>query len=224
MECLSAPTDTKAWVFVRGSESVRIVIDGTSVGVYGPGDRFSHSRFGESMDATLHQAAVEQTLRGAGVEESAVTALVQIGADEALIESAVSVAQTTASPPLTQADDDRARSAAERFLFNFLESLPETAGRFQLNASLDFQFGRRPAEVDQGLVPVAGREGDGPRLDPGKEGAVELVGVCVRGQGVAEVSTLEVMQRGGGPLRVADAGGRQEDGRDESGAGGAVGA
>ena len=53
---------TKAWLFVRGSESVRIVIDGTSVGVYGPGSRFSHSRFGESMAATLHQAAVEQTL------------------------------------------------------------------------------------------------------------------------------------------------------------------
>jgi hypothetical protein len=41
---------------------VRIVIDGTSVGVYGPGSRFSHSRFGEAMDATLHQVAVEQTL------------------------------------------------------------------------------------------------------------------------------------------------------------------
>jgi hypothetical protein len=53
---------TKAWLFVRGSESVRIVIDGTSVGVYGPGNRFSHSRFGEAMDATLHQAAVEQEL------------------------------------------------------------------------------------------------------------------------------------------------------------------
>ena len=47
---------------MRGSESVRIVIDGTSVGVYGPGSRFKHSRFGEAMDATLHQAAVEQVL------------------------------------------------------------------------------------------------------------------------------------------------------------------
>jgi hypothetical protein len=53
---------TKAWLFVRGSESVRIVIDGTSMGVYGPGSRFSHSRFGEAMDATLHQATVEQSL------------------------------------------------------------------------------------------------------------------------------------------------------------------
>lgn len=62
MNGLTSLSDTKAWLFVRGSESVRIVIDGTQVGVYGPGDRVSHSRFGEAMDATLHQAAVEQTL------------------------------------------------------------------------------------------------------------------------------------------------------------------
>src|SRR5690348_8732806 len=53
---------TKAWLFVRGSESVRIVIDGTSMGVYGPGSKYSQSRFGEAMDATLHQAAVEHSL------------------------------------------------------------------------------------------------------------------------------------------------------------------
>ena len=58
----SSSSDTRAWLFVRGSESVRIVIDGTSVGVYGPGGHFSHERFGEAMDATLHQAAVEQSL------------------------------------------------------------------------------------------------------------------------------------------------------------------
>jgi hypothetical protein len=60
---LTSPSGfTKAWLFVRGSESVRIVMDGTSVGVYGPGSRFSHSRFGESMAATFHQAAVEKAL------------------------------------------------------------------------------------------------------------------------------------------------------------------
>jgi hypothetical protein len=59
---LTSSSDTRAWLFVRGTESVRIVIDGTSVGVYGPGRRFSHSRFGEPMDATLHQAAVEELL------------------------------------------------------------------------------------------------------------------------------------------------------------------
>lgn len=62
MNGLAHSSDTKAWLFVRGSESVRIVVDGTSVGVYGPGTRFSHSRFGEAMDATLHQAAIEQSL------------------------------------------------------------------------------------------------------------------------------------------------------------------
>ena len=63
MNGLTSPsTPTRAWLFVRGAESVRIVIDGASVGVYGPGPRFCHSRFGEAMEATLHQAAVEQTL------------------------------------------------------------------------------------------------------------------------------------------------------------------
>lgn len=62
MNGLTSRSDTKAWLFVRGAESVRIVIEGATVGVYGPGDRFSHLRFGEAMDATLHQAAVEQTL------------------------------------------------------------------------------------------------------------------------------------------------------------------
>jgi len=38
-------------------------------------------------------------------------------------------------------DDDPARSAAERFLFERLESFPETAGLFELNGTLDFRFG-----------------------------------------------------------------------------------
>src|SRR6185437_9538656 len=38
-------------------------------------------------------------------------------------------------------EDGPARSAAERFLFERLESLPETAGLFALNAALEFPFG-----------------------------------------------------------------------------------
>jgi hypothetical protein len=46
-------------------------------------------------------------------------------------------------------DDDPARSAAERFLFELLESLPETTGLFELNATLNFPFGSgRMIEVD----------------------------------------------------------------------------
>jgi hypothetical protein len=53
------------------------------------------------------------------------------------------------------AGEDRARSAAERFLFEVLESLPATAGRFQLNARLEFVHGSRRAEGD--LVAPAAR-------------------------------------------------------------------
>ena len=83
-----------------------------------------------------------------GRSASAAAAVTAIGADASLLESAVDAARANADPPTTPAEDDRARSAAERFLFMFLESLPETAGRFELNAALDFQFGARPAEVN----------------------------------------------------------------------------
>jgi hypothetical protein len=44
---------------------------------------------------------------------------------------------------------DRARSAAERYLFERLESLPTTAGLFELNSTLDISFGPgRLMEVD----------------------------------------------------------------------------
>jgi hypothetical protein len=55
-------TVSRAWLYVRGRESVRIVIDGTGVSVYGPGTHFSHSQFREEMDATLHHAALEEAL------------------------------------------------------------------------------------------------------------------------------------------------------------------
>ena len=43
----------------------------------------------------------------------------------------------------------RARSATEAFLYRRLESLPETAGRFRLNAELPIPFdGRGQMEVD----------------------------------------------------------------------------
>ena len=46
-------------------------------------------------------------------------------------------------------DDDEARSAAERFLFERLESAADTTGLFELNATLNFHFGSsRWIEVD----------------------------------------------------------------------------
>jgi very-short-patch-repair endonuclease len=105
-------------------------------------------REGELRIPALDAATVERTLREAGAVGSAAAALAANGADPALVEAAVGVVRATADPPATEAEDDRARSAAERFLFEFLESLPETAGRFELNSTLDFHFGQRLAEVD----------------------------------------------------------------------------
>jgi superfamily II DNA or RNA helicase len=46
-------------------------------------------------------------------------------------------------------DDELARSAVERFFFRHLESLPETKGKFALNARLPIPFGGNPdMEVD----------------------------------------------------------------------------
>jgi hypothetical protein len=105
-------------------------------------------REGELSVPAIDAATVEQTLSEAGAVGSAVAAVAANGADAALLDSAVAAVRATAAPPTNQTEDDRARSAAERFLLEFLESLPETAGRFELNAFLDFRFGSRPAEVD----------------------------------------------------------------------------
>ncbi|ATB29939.1 endonuclease domain-containing protein [Melittangium boletus] len=43
---------------------------------------------------------------------------------------------------------DRARSSAERFLYELLEAMPATRGLFELNARAGFRFGGREIEVD----------------------------------------------------------------------------
>lgn len=48
----------------------------------------------------------------------------------------------------SEENEDRARSSAERFLFELLESLPQTTGRFQLNQPLEFRHGSKAAEAD----------------------------------------------------------------------------
>ena len=103
---------------------------------------------GEICVPALDAPTVERVLVEAGAMGSAAATIFAAGADEALLESAVAAVRATAVPPANDEADDRARSAAERFLFDFLETLTESAGRFELNAQLDFNFGLRPAEVD----------------------------------------------------------------------------
>jgi hypothetical protein len=82
----------------------------------------------------------------AGLTE-AVVRLAGIEVSEQVAQSFAAAAQAQREPP-TPAEDDAARSAAERFLFDLLESLPQTAGRFELNGSLPFRFGTADAEID----------------------------------------------------------------------------
>lgn len=86
---------------------------------------------------------------------AAVARLIEDGAHATLIDryAAAAAARTplVAAPsgaPAVEPQEGHARSAAEQFLFDRLQSLPETAGRFVLNARLPFDHGPRPAEVD----------------------------------------------------------------------------
>ena len=77
---------------------------------------------------------------------ASVRRLIRDGVDHPLAHLFVHVARTR-SPEAEGAD--RARSASEAFLYRRLETLPETAGRFRLNADLPIAFdGRGRMEVD----------------------------------------------------------------------------
>ena len=84
----------------------------------------------------------------ARAHDGSIRRLADDGASDGLVSLFLEAAKAT-SEPIGPEADDRARSAAERFLFERLESLPETAGRFELNETLDIPFGPgRSMEVD----------------------------------------------------------------------------
>ncbi len=58
------------------------------------------------------------------------------------------VRAVSASTSEDMVKSEKARSAAEQFLFNRLETHPETSGLFELNGRLDFKFGSRRIEID----------------------------------------------------------------------------
>jgi very-short-patch-repair endonuclease len=77
---------------------------------------------------------------------ASVRRLVRDGVDQPLASLFVHVAKM---PDLNAEGIDRARSATEAFLYRRLETLPETAGRFRLNAELPIPFdGWGRMEVD----------------------------------------------------------------------------
>ncbi|WP_406693978.1 DUF559 domain-containing protein [Singulisphaera sp. Ch08] len=106
---------------------------------------------GLGEDEIVRRLATELPESAAHLGES-VRRLVADGASDGLVSRFVDAARaavSAASSPLGEEGSDLARSAAERFLFERLGSLPATAGLFELNAALDFRFGpSRAMEVD----------------------------------------------------------------------------
>jgi very-short-patch-repair endonuclease len=81
--------------------------------------------------------------------EGSIKRIASDGADHSLIQSfidAVKKRDVAASGEF--AASELARSAAEAFLYERLDSMLETAGLFELNYQMDFLFGHRMMEVD----------------------------------------------------------------------------
>jgi len=94
---------------------------------------------GEAIGRRLAEAAPGRA--------GAIRRLADDGASDGLVDLFLDAAR--AGPATDGPTADRARSAAERFLFERLETLPATSGLFELNATLDIPFGPgRKMEVD----------------------------------------------------------------------------
>ncbi len=125
------------------------------------------------------------------------------GASEALVALFGEAARkASAAERGGAARDEEARSAAERFLFERLESLPQTAGLFLLNQALDVRFGAAAMEVDllarelRLAIEVDGyyhfRDADAYRRDRRKDFALQARGfLVVRVLAVDVVARLE---------------------------------
>jgi very-short-patch-repair endonuclease len=75
--------------------------------------------------------------------EGSIKRIVSDGADHSLIQSFIDAVKKRDA-----AASEIARSAAEAFLFERLESMPQTEGLFELNRQIDILFGNRMMEVD----------------------------------------------------------------------------
>jgi very-short-patch-repair endonuclease len=112
--------------------------------------------FVRQAPASRAKALLLESIVNLDREDLSVTA----GSDSTAVESGESTGDDSVAYDLESAirdlqsaesasDNDDARSAAERFLFERLESVAETAGLFELNVKLDFDFGsNRWIEVD----------------------------------------------------------------------------
>jgi very-short-patch-repair endonuclease len=104
-------------------------------------------REGEVAIPALGRDEVARRLAVGGLPEPAAEALAQTADDVAFVEEVVAAFRDHAAAPATKEDDDKARSAAERYVFARLEDLDETRGRFRQNEVQTFSSGRT-SEID----------------------------------------------------------------------------
>jgi hypothetical protein len=106
--------------------------------------------------ASLGEPEVVGRVRAAGAAAVPIAAVRRLVADGTSAELAGAFADAVrrAGRKESPEDEDAARSAAERFLFGRLETLPATAGLFALNQRLDFRHGPADAEVDLLAAPL----------------------------------------------------------------------
>ena len=97
----------------------------------------------------LDEMELADRLRAAGLLNEYASSALRLAKDGASPELAAAFVTAVQSARETSAPEtDEARSAAERFLFERLETLAATTGLFALNQRLDFCHGPAPAEVD----------------------------------------------------------------------------
>jgi very-short-patch-repair endonuclease len=85
------------------------------------------------------------------VPDKALERLAEDGVSDEVLEhygEAAREREAAAHAPGTPEAQDRARSKAERFLYELLQSLPDTRGLFELNVPTEFPLRGRPVEVD----------------------------------------------------------------------------
>jgi len=117
------------------SQAVALLREGLIV--LPPGDRQELSR------------QVAETGFDTAAAAPAIEVVLERGGDPGLAARLVEVTHAVAGlDEESEESDEQARSQAERFLFELLDSHPATAGLFELNGTLDFRFGPRLAEVD----------------------------------------------------------------------------
>jgi hypothetical protein len=58
----SVPNTTRVWLYVRSTQSVRIVLNGPVLTIYGPGDLQTRHEYADSITAMLEHSAFEKDL------------------------------------------------------------------------------------------------------------------------------------------------------------------